>query len=91
MLRMELRQKGVDDTVIDEALEKAPGELDLARKLGEKYANRLGGTDKAIFCKKMTDYLLRKGFDYSIVRDLALQIWSEHTEETDNPLEQTDY
>ncbi|MEM5776602.1 MAG: RecX family transcriptional regulator, partial [Anaerolineaceae bacterium] len=41
MLRMELRQKGVDETLIDEALEKAPDESILARRLGEKYAYRL--------------------------------------------------
>ncbi|MCE5207678.1 MAG: RecX family transcriptional regulator [Chloroflexi bacterium] len=86
MLRMELRQKGVEESVIDEALENAPDETEMARKVGQKYANRLHDADKVVFCKKMTDYLLRKGFDFSIARDLAMQLWVENKEESDIPL-----
>ena len=84
MLRMELRQKGVDESLIDQALEKAPDESILAKRLGEKYAYRLRDADKQVFCKKMADYLLRRGFDFSISKETALQIWSERTESSDS-------
>ena len=86
MLRMELRHKGIDENVINEALEKAPDETDLARKLGQKYALRLRDVERVVFYKKIIDYLMRKGFDYSIARDLAVELWSEHTEDSDFPL-----
>jgi regulatory protein len=86
MLRMELRQKGVDESLIDEALEKAPNESDLARRLGEKYAFRLRDVEKQVFCKKLAEYLLRKGFDYSIAKDTASHLWSERMAGSDTTL-----
>ncbi len=62
LIKLELKQKGVDERVIDETLNAIESELDTALKLAEKYCKN---KDKDIKLKqKCYNYLLSKGFSY---------------------------
>jgi regulatory protein len=75
-LRYELRQKGVHDGVIDEALESVDV-FEGAYKAAAKKATQLRQVDSAEFRRKMIDYLARRGFDYEVARDVAERHWNQ--------------
>ncbi len=67
-LRQELRQKGIDQKIIDRILPGKEKELKLAKKALEKaekkYASFLGREKK----EKLMAYLLRRGFSWEVVK-----------------------
>lgn len=77
MLRNELRHKGIDEAIIDKALTDTPNDYDLAKALAEKYVSRLHDYDWPEFQKRLSGYLMRKGFDYSVTREVVKEIWGE--------------
>jgi regulatory protein len=82
MLRYELRQKGVEDEFIQNALQEAVAETDLAYQAGSQYAHRLTGLDWETFRKRLAGFLSRRGFSYGISAPVIRQLWEEsRTEE----------
>lgn len=77
MLQMELRQKGVDEEIIDSVLEESPEDDELATALAKKYCSRLVGYDWPDFRKRLFGYLMRKGFDYSVTNDVVQSLWDK--------------
>ena len=77
MVAAELRQKGVADETIEQALTELPEDEDLAFQSGMKYASRLEGLELEDFRKKMAGYLGRKGFSYGTVAEVTRKIWRE--------------
>jgi regulatory protein len=75
-LRYELRQKGVADDIIGEALE-ALDPVDAARRAGEAKARRLRGLTRDTFRNKLGSFLQRRGFRYETTRDVIHQIMDE--------------
>ena len=76
MLRWELQQKGVADQIIDEVL--APlDEAATASRLARKRASRLRHLDEVTFRRRLSAYLARRGFPYSIIADLVQEVWEE--------------
>lgn len=71
LLTLELKKKGIEDSVINDALTNIPDEEDLAREFGEKYMRKLSEVDREVFVKKMTGALMRKGFSYSITKEVV--------------------
>jgi regulatory protein len=71
LLMLELKKKGVDESVISEALANIPDEEDLAWEFGKKYIHKLSEVDNEMFVKKMTGALLRKGFSYSVTKEVV--------------------
>lgn len=69
-LRYELRQKGVSDDTIDDALATFDVET-AARKAAEEGARRLSHVDPQDFRRKLRAYLARRGFSYTVVRPLV--------------------
>lgn len=70
-LRFELRQKGVESSVIDAALEASretfePSEA--AYRAARDKARRYAGTDRRTFRTKLGSFLTRRGFDYAMTR-----------------------
>jgi len=75
-LTMELRQKGLDD----EAVQSAVADVDenaLAYAGAMKRAGRLTGLEWEEFRQKLSGYLARRGFSYSIIAPLVTKIWNE--------------
>ena len=68
-LRYELRQKGVDNLIIDEVLADLEP-LELAKRAAEKKLRSLRGKDNQTIRTKLGGFLARRGFEYSIVRDV---------------------
>lgn len=67
----ELRRRHIDQQLIDEALEQleAGDERERARELAEKRASQLRSYDAATAERRLTAFLMRKGYSSSIVRD----------------------
>ncbi len=76
-LRYELRQKGVNEEVITDALVSAPDEEGQARKAAEKYRRRLQGLEWTIFAHRLGGYLGRLGFSYSIIKPVVQETWKQ--------------
>ncbi len=78
LLSYELRQKGVPDDIIRQALEKFGGdEVELAYRAGIKKAKRYRHENKFDFLKKVGGYLGRRGFHYGIVKPTVERLWKE--------------
>jgi len=84
-LAQELRQKGLDDSTIESALEGVDEEA-LAYEAGQKKAQKLAlslskGLEWLAFRKKLSEFLARRGFSYSVIAPVVTRLWNEfHTE-----------
>lgn len=77
-LRAELRRKGLQDEVIETALQKADlDDTDLAKEAGKKLARRYSGNTWQDFRKKMIPALARRGFNYETANIVIRQLWDE--------------
>ncbi len=77
LLAMELRQKGVAEETIQQALEETDDEDSLAYQTASKYARRLAGSDWETFRKRLGAYLGRRGFSYGTIAPILRQVWDE--------------
>ena len=81
MMAMELRQKGLADEAVSSALEEVDDEA-LAYEAAQKRAPRLKDLEWADFRKKLSEFLARRGFSYSVITSVVTRIWKEiHTDE----------
>ena len=80
-LRYELWQKGIDAAVIDAALESLDEE-DAAYRAARSRLHRYARSGEQLFRKRLGDFLARRGFPYSTVRDVLDRLWEEITEES---------
>lgn len=79
-LRMELRQKGIIESIIDAALdgvEEGKLSYQAARKRAERYKH-LTWVD---FQKKIGGFLSRRGFRYDVISDTTSEVWEELRDE----------
>jgi len=75
-LALELRQKGIDDATIESVLEGIDEET-LAYEAGLKKARKLRAQEWSEFRKKMSDFLARRGFSYSVIAPIVSRLWNE--------------
>jgi regulatory protein len=83
-LRMELRQKGVSDDIIAEALSQEHDEDDLAYRAAATQARKIRATDPREFRRKLEAHLARRGFSYDTAREAAARAWNERHPENEN-------
>ncbi len=76
MLRHELRQKGVDAKIIAQSLADL-NEEEIAYRAATQRGRRLAHLDQASFRKKLSAYLLRRGFPYGVVKPVVERTWQE--------------
>jgi regulatory protein len=69
-LRQELWKKGVPDAIIAEAIESVD-EQDLARRVAEKGARRMAYLEPRDFRRKLSAYMARRGFSYTVIKPLV--------------------
>jgi regulatory protein len=74
MLRYELRQKGLDEKTITQALERVDEEQS-AHRLALERGRRLSHLDWSAFRQKLTGYLARRGYPYDIIRRAVREAW----------------
>ena len=88
MMALELRQKGLDDESTKSALEDVDDEA-LAYDAAQKRVLRLKGLEWSEFRTKLSGFLARRGFSYSVIAPVVTRIWNEanveeqHFEEED--------
>ncbi|MCP4359976.1 MAG: hypothetical protein GY796_18370 [Chloroflexi bacterium] len=84
-LRQELRQKGVSEYMIDNILTSVD-ETAAARRAAQKKLYHWQKLPQNEFSAKLGAYLQRRGFSYSIIRDVLDEMWqtvSSSTTQTD--------
>jgi regulatory protein len=81
-LRQELNQKGVERQIVDEVL-SAIDETETARRVLEKQARRWHGLPETDWRTKSTNYLMRQGYPYDIVKEVVTEAWRalQHNDE----------
>ena len=77
VLAFELRQKGVVDETIDQALGETIDEGSLAYTAGQRPARRLAGLELREFRTRLGAFLARRGFSYDVVRPVVDRLWTE--------------
>jgi regulatory protein len=75
-LRVELRQKGVSDSSIQDAL-KGLDEEALARQAAQRKAIKFSQLDWQEFRVKLSAFLSRRGFSYEVVSQVCRESWEE--------------
>jgi len=81
MMELELRQKGLDEESMKSALADVDDEV-LAYDAAQKRAPRFKGLEWSEFRKKLSGFLTRRGFSYSVISSVVTRIWNEvHAEE----------
>ena len=82
-LRFELKRKGLSDSDIKEAVGEVD-ENDSAYRAGANRAKRWRNLERREFMEKLTGFLIRRGFSYSVAKDAVVRLWNEsRTEEFD--------
>lgn len=76
LLALELRQKGLAEDAIQTALEGVDDEA-LAYEAGLKKARRLQVQERSEFRRKMSEFLARRGFPYSVIAPTVARLWQE--------------
>ncbi|MBI5124206.1 MAG: regulatory protein RecX [Candidatus Omnitrophica bacterium] len=77
VLRHELRQKGVADSVIEATLEAKRStydEYEVAFNMAKERFERLKKLDRAKATKRLYDFMMRRGFAYDTIRKIIDQI-----------------
>ena len=81
MLELELRQKGLDEEATRSALADVDDEA-LASEAAQKRISRLKSLEWNDFRSKLSGFLARRGFSYSVIAPVVTRMWNEmHAEE----------
>jgi regulatory protein len=82
-VRFELRQRGVAREVTEEAVDAEQDE-ERALAAGRQRLRSLGGLDYETFRDRLGPFLLRRGFSYTIARQVTKTLWEEsHADASD--------
>lgn len=90
MMAMELKQKGLDEDAIQSAVEQVDDDA-AAYDAAQKKAPRFKSLEWNDFRRKLSEFLARRGFSYSVIAPVVTRIWNEmyadkqHYEEEDTP------
>ncbi len=90
VMKMELRQKGVAEDVIDKTLDGAVDEEYLAYQAAQRRAQRLANTDWPDFRNKLIQFLARRGFSYGTISPVVKRLWEEAHVQEDQAILNTD-
>ncbi|MBA4376459.1 MAG: RecX family transcriptional regulator [Anaerolinea sp.] len=76
LMRYELRNKGVSDVLIDNAMADSADDVDLATRAATKHARKLTGSDWLEFRKRLSAFLARRGFSYGTIAPVVQSVWN---------------
>ena len=68
LMRYELKNKGISDQMIDNALVDSADDSKLAFRAAEEYSRKLNKLDRELFQKRLGAYLARRGFSFETAR-----------------------
>jgi regulatory protein len=78
LIKLELRRKGLDSQVINEAVADMD-ESEAAYRAAASKARSLTGLDFQVFRQKLGAYLQRRGFDFAVINRVVRRVWEEKT------------
>jgi len=78
LVKWELKNKNISEEIISEVTGVMLPEEKLAILAAEKYARRLSGFEEEIFTRRLSGYLIRRGFSYSTVYSTVQRVWNDH-------------
>jgi regulatory protein len=78
LIGYELKRKGVAGELIAAALQDSSDDSELAHLAADQYARRLSGLDWITFKKKLSAYLVRRGFNYGTIIPAVQKIWEQY-------------
>jgi regulatory protein len=76
MMAMELKQKGLADEAIHSAIQNVDDEAS-AYEAAQKRAARFKGLEWNDFRRKLSEFLARRGYSYSVIAPVVTRIWNE--------------
>ena len=76
LMALELRQKGLNEEAVSSAVEGVDDET-LAYEAAQKKVARYKGLEWNEFRKKLSDFLARRGFSYSVIAPVVSRLWNE--------------
>jgi regulatory protein len=76
MTKMELRRKGLNNDIIEQVISEID-ERDSAYRAALKRAPRLSASEYQAFRQRLGAYLGRRGFSYSIIKEITERVWKE--------------
>ena len=82
MTGLELRRKGLSNDIIEQVISEID-EKDSAYRAALKKAPRLSTKEYQDFRQRLGDYLGRRGFNYSTIKEIIEKVWKEHKEDND--------
>jgi regulatory protein len=82
LITWELKNKQIGEDIISEVTGEMVPEEELAMLAAEKYARRLSGYEKEVFFRRLSGYLIRRGFSYSTVNSTVQSIWNISRQQT---------
>ncbi len=90
LMRYEMRSKGIEEGLIEKALQGSASDLELAARAAQKLKRRYAALEWKEFQAKMSAFLARRGFSYDVVAPTVKTAWnelqSEHTnDENEEP------
>jgi regulatory protein len=80
LMAMELRQKGLAEEAVSSAMQDVD-DAALAYEAAQKRAPRLKNLEWNDFRKKLSEFLARRGFSYSVIAPVVTRIWNEAHED----------
>ena len=83
LLTMELRSKKIDEEIIQRIIGGIPSDEELALKAALKVSHKYETLDYSTFKKKLSGFLTRRGFNYSIVNEVCENLWEVKNIEND--------
>jgi len=83
MLRLELRQKGVDADIVSQAIEDVD-DSSCAYDAARRKVRHLSTSDRSQFQRKLFNFLRQRGFDYQVCQNTVGRLWQEVMGEKDN-------
>lgn len=77
MLSIELKQKGIRSDIISKILGETTSDEVLAYRAAQKQARKYKHLEWQIFRRRLSSFLARRGFSYSIINPIVDQVWKE--------------
>lgn len=76
-LRVELRRKGVDQAIVEDALQGV-NEEESAYQAAAPRASKLAHLDRQTFRRRLGGFLQRRGFGYGVIKSTVERLWQEY-------------
>ena len=75
LMQLEMKQKGIDEEVIESALGGSADDSELALRAAKKQLRKYEHLEWPVFRQKLSAFLARRGFTYGTIAPVVRSIW----------------